>query len=236
LKQKYTAEDIRIGIIYNLKKSADFLTGYRVELLVREEILEFDTIKEVYDLQFSPDFFPYPCLGEINFAVSFNDRGVLTGMRRMTPFAEGCPIRTGMTLGTYAMFKVQINDETPRIVDIVRIVDHSAVLYGYEKAKAEGKIVTEIRGGTVPELHDGLRIRLAPDVVVYTWDWSSALAPFARSTREEAEARRYVKHFSIGSLADAAKNCYWINFYSTRGEESVCDIVKVFLNKKPGWV
>ena len=235
MKHRYTEKDIRIGIIYNLKESPGFPTGYRVELLVRDEVLEFDTVREVYELQFSPEFFPYPCLGEINFEVSFDDSGVITGMKRMDLYTEGCPIRTGMTIGTYAMFKVKITDDTPRIGEILRIECRTVTLYGYEKAKAGNKIVTEIRAGGIPELHDELQIKLSPDVVVYTWDWSSALAPFSRCTREEAEARRYVKHFSVGSLDDIAKNCYWINFYSTRGDESVCDIVKVFLNKKPGW-
>ena len=235
MKHKYTADDIRIGVIYGLKESPNFPTGYRVELLVRDEVLEFDTVREVYELQFSPEFFPYPCLGEIDFKVSFDDSGVVTGMKRMNLYDEGCPVRTGMTIGTYAMFKVHITDDTPRIGEILKIEDRTVTLYGYEKAKAAHKIVTEIHAGAIPELHDGLQIKLAPDVVVYTWDWSSALVPFSRCTREEAEARRYVKHFSVGSLDDATKNCYWINFYSTRGDESVCDIVKVFLNKKPGW-
>jgi hypothetical protein len=235
MKHKYTADDIRLGIIYSLKKAPDFPTGYRIELLVRDEILEFDTIEDVFNLQFSPEFFPYPCLGEINFEVTFDNRGTVTGMKRMNLYTEGCPVKTGMTIGTYAMFKVQITDDTPRIGDILKVENGKVLLYGYEKAKAANKIVTEIRAGRIPELHDGVQIKLANDVVVYTWDWSSALAPFSRCTREEAEARRYVKHFSTGSLDDIARNCYWINFHSTRGDENVCDIVKVFLNKKPGW-
>jgi len=235
MKHKYMADDIRVGIIYSLKKSPDFPTGYRVELLVRDEVLELDTVREIYDLQFSPEFFPYPCLGEINFEVSFSDSGVITGMKPMNLYTKYCYIRTGMTIGTYAMFKVKITDDTPCIGDILKIEDGTVILHGYEKAKAAHKIVTEIYAGAIPRLYDGLQIKLAPDVVVYTWDWSSALAPFSRCTREEAEARGYVKHFSIGSLDDVAKNCYWINFYSTRGNERVCDIVKVFLNKKPGW-
>jgi len=235
MRHKYTTADVRIGIIYRFRESPDFPTGYRVELLVHDEVLEFDTIREVYELQFSPEFFPYPCLGEINFEVSFDDRGVITSMKRMDLYAESCSIKTGMTLGTYAMFKVPITDDTPCISEILKIKDGIVTLYGYEKAKAAQKIVTEMHAGKIPELHDGLQIKLSPDVVVYTWDWSSALVPFARCSREEAEARRYVKHFSVGSLNDIAKNCYWINFYSTRGDENMCDIVKVFLNKKPGW-
>jgi hypothetical protein len=235
MRHKYTAGDVRIGIIYGLRESPDFPTGYRVELLVRDEVLEFDTIREVYEIQFSPEFFPYPCLGEINFEVSFDDRGVITSMKRMDLFAESCSIKTGMTLGTYAMFKVPITNNTPRIGEIIKIADGLVTLYGYEKAKAEHKIITEVHAGKIPELRDGLQIKLPPDVVVYTWDWSSALAPFSRCTREQAEARRYVKHFSVGSLDDISRDCYWINFYSTRGDEHVCDMVKVFLNKKPGW-
>jgi hypothetical protein len=235
LKHKYTADDIRLGIIYSLKESADSPTGYRVELLVRDEVLEFDTVREVYELQFSPEFFPYPCLGEIDFDVSFDDNGVITGMKIMDLDAAGCPIKTVLKMGTYAMFDVQITDDTPRVGDILKIEDGTVILYDYEKAKADQKIVRVIRAGAMPELHDGLQIKLAPDVVVYTWDWGSALAPFSRCTREEAEARRFVTHFSVGSLDDIEKNCYWINFYSTLGDESTCDIVKVFLNKKPGW-
>ncbi len=202
--------------------------------LVRNEVLEFDTVKKVYELQFSPEFFPYPCLGEINFKVTFDERGIITDMTAYDLYTQGCPVQTGMTIGTYAMFQKQITAETPRISDILRIENGAVVLHGYKKHK--GSIVTEIHKGHISELHDGFSYPLAPDTVFYTWDWSSAKRPFSRCTQEEFVERGYVRHFSVGSADDAAKNCYWINFYSTRGDESVFDIVKIFLNDPPGWV
>ncbi len=233
MANRYTAGDIVIGIIYSLKQSPEYPTGYKAELLVRDEILEFDTVKEVYDLQFSPAFFPYPCLGEINFNVSFDENGVITGMKAYDLYTEGCPVQTGMTIGTYAMFQKQITENTPLIRDILRIEDGRVVLHGYEKHRDD--IVTVLHKGRIPELYDGFSYPLAPDAVVYTWDWSSAKQPFAKCTQEEFDKRGYVRHFSVGSLEDAAKNCYWINFYSTRGDESMFDVVKVFLNDVPGW-
>lgn len=231
---KYTADDIRVGVIYELLQSPAFPTGYKVKLLVREEVMEFDTVREVYDLQFSDKYFPYPCLGEINFRVVFDDAGVITKLIDMSEDESVNTIMSRMTIGTYAMFTKQITDSTPRVGEILRIEDGHVVLHGYEKAKAAGEIESDLHTGFVKELYDGLRLPIAPDAVVYTWDWSSATQPFARCTPEEAEARRYVKHFSVGALADVARHCYWCNFYSTR-ENGIFDIVKVFLNEKPGW-
>lgn len=232
---KYTADDIRIGIIYELLESGDYPTGYKVRLLVRDEVLEFDTVKEVYDLKFSEKYFPYPCLGEINFDVTFDENGVITAMTEMNMYKEGCLLRTGMTVGTYAMFTRQIDETTPQINEILHIEDGYVVLHGYDRLMAEGKIEKSLHEGNVPELRDGMRFKLADDAVVYTWDWSSAAQPFARCTQEQARERRYVTHFSVGSVEDIAKNCYWINFYSTRGDEDCFDMVKVFLNEAPGW-
>jgi hypothetical protein len=39
----------------------------------------------------------------------------------------------------------------------------------------------------------------------------------------------------VGSLDDIKKNCYWVGFYSTRGNENECDLIKCFLNAPPGW-
>jgi hypothetical protein len=72
---------------------------------------------------------------------------------------------------------------------------------------------------------------LAPDVNVYPWDWAISLAPFSRCSREEAKARRFVTRASVGSIK---KNCYRVGFYSTRGNEKECDLIKCFLNVPPG--
>ncbi len=226
-----------IGVIVGFDNNAAQKTGFQIKMLVRGVEKAFDTTETVYNIQFSDKYNPYPCLGEIVFMGKFDKDGVLTELQDVNDFlAENNPIRTGFVLGTTAMFRVKITDQTPRIGQIIKIENDAITLTHFDEYFSEGAIAHVAYGGAFPEPKNGISFSLAPDINVYTWDWASALAPFSRCSREEAKARKYVTRFSLGSLEDIKRNCYWLSLFSTRGDENMFDIAKVFLNKPPGWV
>jgi hypothetical protein len=193
-------------------------------------------VEEVYNIQFSDEFFPYPCLGEVIFLAVVGDQGVVTELMNVNNIAaENNPIQTGYVMGTYRMFQVKITENTPRVGDILKIEGNTVTFTNFNKYSAKGAICHSVNGGTIPAAADGVSFKLAPDVNVYTWDWTASLTPFSRCSREEAKAKRFVTRASVGSPEDIKKNCYWVGFYSTRGNEKECDLIKCFLNAPPGW-
>lgn len=210
-------------------------TGYQAEMLIRGEERVFDASKEAYDYRYTTEFFPYPCLGEVLFMPQFDRYGVLTHFVSVNDITvPDNPVKTGLVMGTYAMFQKKITEDTPRFGQILKIEGDTVTLTDYDRRKANGDIFASVYGGAMPAPRDGMSFKLARDTVFHLWDWGTALTPFHKCTREEAEANRFVTRFSIGKPEDYAK-CYWIGFYSTRGDESVCDLVKCFWNKAPGW-
>lgn len=236
MNRKYNLADSIVGMIIGFEKSSDSKTGFRIKMLVKGVETTFDAVEEVYNIQFSTEFFPYPCLGEIIFLAIADDKGVVTELVNANNIlAENNPIKTGYVMGTYRMFEVKITDKTPRVSDILSIEGNTVTFTNFNKYAAEGAICHSVNGGTIPPAADGVSFKLAPDVNVYTWDWTTGLAPFSRCSREEAKARRFVTRASVGSLDDIKKGCYWVGFYSTRGNENECDLIKCFLNAPPGW-
>lgn len=225
-----------IGLITGFEESAVSKTGFRVSLLLRGVERTFDAAKSAYDLQFSDAYFPYPPIGERLFLAVTDDGGAVTGLVDVNDFLkENNPIRTACMIGTYKMFEVKITEATPRIGDLLKIEGDRVIFTDFDKHASAGAIAHVSYGGNFPRPADGLSFRLASDTNVYTWDWTTSLAPFSRCSREEAKARRFPTRASAGSLDDLAKNCYWAGFYSTRGDEDECDLVKCFLNAPPGW-
>lgn len=236
MDRKYNLADSIIGLIIGLEKSSDSKTGFRIKMLVKGVETTFDAVEEVYRVQFSSDYFPYPCLGEIIFLAVADNKGIVTELVNVNNIlAENNPIKTGFVMGTYRMFEVKITEKTPRVGDILKIEGNTVTFTNYNKYAAEGAICHSVSGGTIPPAADGLSFKLASDVNVYTWDWTTSLAPFSRCSREEAKDKRFVTRASVGSIEDIKKNCYWVGFYSTRGNEDECDLIKCFLNAPPGW-
>ncbi len=225
-----------IGLITGLAKSANSSTGFQVHMLVRGVERTFDVSETAYSIQFSDDYFPYPPLGERIVMALFGGDGTVVELVDVNDFlAEGNPIKTACMIGTYKMFEVKITEATPRIGDLLKIEGDRVIFTDFNKHASAGAIAHVSYGGNFPRPADGLSFRLASDTNVYTWDWTTSLAPFSRCSREEAKARRFPTRASAGSLDDLAKNCYWAGFYSTRGNEDECDLVKCFLNAPPGW-
>jgi hypothetical protein len=236
MNRKYNLAGSIVGMIIGFEKSSDSKTEFRIKMLVKGVETNFDTVEEVYNIQFSTEFFPYPCLGEIIFLAVTDDKDVVTELVNANNIlAENNPIKTGYVMGTYRMFEVKITDKTPRVIDILKIEGNTVTFTNFNKYATEGAICHSVNGGAIPPAADGLSFKLAPDVNVYTWDWTTSLAPFSRCSREEAKAKRFVTRASVGSLEDIKKNCYWVGFYSTRGNENECDLIKCFLNTPPGW-
>jgi hypothetical protein len=232
----YDLADSTIGLIIGFEESPSSKTGFRIKLLVRSVERTFDAAKAVYDIQFSDDYFPYPCLGEVLFLVVVDAEGVVTELINVNNIlAEANPIKTGFVMGTYKMFEVKITEATPRVIDILKIEGCTVTLTDFDRYSSGGAIAYSAHGGTIPAPADGVSFGLAPDVDVCTWDWTTSLAPFSRCSREEAKTKRFVTRASVGSLQDVVKNCYWVGFYSTRGNEAECDLIKCFLNGPPGW-
>ena len=233
---KYDLTKEVIGTIIGFEQSEASPTGYIIKFLARGEERAFPAAKSVYDIQFSDKFFPYPCLGEIIFLALRNPDDIVTELIIANhPEQEGNPFATGFVLGTYRMFQIKITAETPRIGDILRVEQNSIHFYNYDKMFADGLICHSVNAGKFPKPADGISFPLASDTDVYTWDWTAADRPFSKCSREEAKARGYVTRATVGSIKDIGKNCYWIGFYSTRGNEDQCDLIKCFLNEAPGW-
>jgi hypothetical protein len=193
-------------------------------------------VETVYNLQFSSDYFPYPPIGERIFLAVVGDEGVVTELVDVNDFLEeGNPIRTAFMMGTYKMFEFKITEETPRVGDILQIEGDTVTFTNFDSYASAGAIRHSAYGGVFPPPADGVSFRLASDANVYTWDWTTSLAPFSRCSRDEAKAKRFPTRAWVGSLEDIKKNCYWVGFYSTRGNEDECDLVKCFLNAPPGW-
>jgi hypothetical protein len=236
MKTKYNLAESIVGLIIGFEKNSDSKTGFRIKMLVKGAEMTFDAAEEVYNIQFSDEFFPYPCLGEIIFLAATDDKGVVTELVNVNNIlAKNNPIQTGYVMGTCRMFEVKITNKTPRVSDILTLRGNTVTFTNFNKYAAEGAICHSVNGGTIPPAADGVSFKLAPDVNVYTWDWTTSLVPFSRCSREEAKARRFVTRFLVGSLDDIQKNCYWVGFYSTRGNENECDLIKCFLNAPPGW-
>ena len=236
MSRKFNLAESIIGLIIGFETSPDSKTGFRLKMLVRGVEKAFDAVEKVYQIQFSNEFFPYPCLGEVLFLAVRSDQGIVTELVNVNNIAaENNPIQTGYVMGTYRMFEVKITDKTPRVSDILKIEGNTVTFTNFNRYAREGAICHSVQGGTIPPPADGVSFQLARDVNVCTWDWTTSLAPFSRCSREEAKARRFVTRASVGSVEDIKKNCYWVGFYSTRGNEKECDLIKCFLNAPPGW-
>ncbi|NLO28009.1 MAG: hypothetical protein GX113_07515 [Actinobacteria bacterium] len=225
-----------VGLITGFERSKASQTGFRVSMLLRGIERTFDAVESAYQLQFSDAYFPYPPIGERLFLAHVDDRGTITGLDDVNNFLQaGNPITTACMLGTYKMFEVKITESTPLIGDLLRVEPGRVVFTAFDRHSAAGAVAHCSHGGKFPAPADGLSFELAEETVVYTWDWTTSLAPFSCCTRDEARARRFTTRAYPGSLDDLGKNCYWAGFYSTRGNEDECDLVKCFLNRPPGW-
>ena len=224
-----------IGLITGFDKGPSIRTGFQMKMLVRGIEKALDCTEEIYNIQFSDEFFPYPCLGEMLFWAVADKNGVVTKLERANNLEEeNNPIKTYFVIGTYRMFVVKITDQTPRIGEILSVSGNTVTFTRYDKFAAEGKIHHSVYGGAVPKPADGVSFTLSPNVILYKWDWTNALAPFSRCSREEAAAKKFVTKATIGTLEDIKKNCYWLGFYSISGTDE-CDLIKCFLNAPPGW-
>ena len=225
-----------VGLITGFERSKASQTGFRVSMLLRGIERTFDAVESAYQLQFSDAYFPYPPIGERLFLAHVDDRGTITGLDDVNNFLQaGNPITTACMLGTYKMFEVKITEETPRIGAILMVEEDTVTFTDFNRYVSAAAVAHCSYGGAMPAPADGVSFKLAPDANVYTWDWTTGLAPLSRCSREEARAKRFPTRAYCGSLADIAKNCYWAGFYSTRGDEDECDLVKCFLNAPPGW-
>lgn len=236
MSKHYDLATSLIGLITGFEMNASSKTGFQVSMLVRGVERTFDVVETAYNLQFADEYFPYPPIGERIFLAVLDGAGVVSELVDINDFsAEGNPVKTALMMGTYKMFEVRITDETPRIGAILKIEGSRVVLTHFAQYASAGAIAHCAYGGTMPVPADGVSFKLATDANVYTWDWTTSLAPFSRCSREEAKAKRFTTRAWVGSLRDIEKNCYWVGFYSTRGNEDECDLVKCFLNAPPGW-
>lgn len=239
---RYDLSKEYIGFISNFYEGGS--TGYQVEVLIRGKEVVFDATREAYDMKDTTEFFPYPCLGEVLFILQVDDAGILTGYVNVNDIkAEDNPVQTGLVMGTYAMFQKQMTEDTPAFGEILKIEDDTVTLTRFDEYRPSGpdiRVVIEdtichcTYGGSMPRPKDGMNFKLAKDVVIYCWDWSTALIPFCKCTREEAASNKFVTRFSVGTIEDIYR-AYWVGFYSTKGNENECDIVKAFPNKIPGF-
>lgn len=226
-----------IGVIVGFEERPTSRTGYLVTMYLRGEERTLDVTEEAYQIRWTTKYFPYPVLGEIVFMLKFDDNGIVTEFVNVNDISEGkSPIKTGLVMGTCCMFKKPILPETPRFADIFTIEGDTITFKDFDRNRENGEIAHCVYGGAMEYPKDGASFKLAKDANVYVWDWSTAAVPFHRCTREEAASFNFVDRFHNGTTADILKHCYFINFYSTRGNENEIDFIKCFLNKGPGFV
>jgi hypothetical protein len=220
-------------------------TDYQIKVLIRGLEHTFDATKETYEIRYTDKYFPYPCLGEILFLLKFDEKGILIELQDVNDLTEpDSIIKTGISMGTTRMFKKQITEDTPSFGDILKFKDSKIIFEHFDEYNQSGKKIGEnmddticalTYGGNIPKLHDGATLTMAPDCVIYYWDWGTATHPFCICSREQAKEWKFVEKFSVGSIDDIKKS-YWIGMFSTRGNENVIDLIKCFPNKVPGWV
>jgi len=242
LSNSYDISKELIGFISNFYEGGS--TGYRVEVLIRGKEVVFDATKEAYDIKDTTEFFPYPCLGEVLFLFKVNEDNILTGYQNVNDIlAKDNPVKTGLVMGTMRMFQKKLTENTPNFGKILKIENNVVTLTHFDEYRPSGLDIREVMeddichvtyGGSMPKPKTGMSFRLAEDTVIYVWDWSTALVPFCKCTREEAKANKFVTRFSLGTVEDIYRS-YWLGFYSTQGAESVCDLIKCFPNKVPGF-
>lgn len=242
MSNNYDLSEELIGFISNFYEGGS--TGYQVEVLIRGKEVVFDATKDAYDIKDTTEFFPYPCLGEILFLLKINKDNILTGYVNVNDLmAKDNPVQTGLVMGTYAMFQKQLTESTPAFGEILKIENNTVTLKCFDEYRPSGTDTRDVMedvichctyGGAMPEPKDGMSFKLAEDTVIHVWDWSMALVPFFKCTREEAIANKFLTRFSVGSLEDIYR-AYWVGFYSTKGNENECDIIKAFPNKIPGF-
>lgn len=226
-----------IGLIIGFYEKESSRTGYQVAMYIRGEERMLDVTKDAYKIRWTTRYFPYPVLGEIVFMAHFDSNGIVTEFIDINDISEGkSPIKTGLVMGTCCMFRKPILENTPTFGDILSISENRVTLTHFDENMENGEIGHCVYGGAMPKPHNGMSFQLAKDVNVYLWDWASALGPFRRCSREEAKQLHFVERFSLGKPEDILKNCYWVSFLSTRGNEEEIDFIKCFLNKAPGWI
>lgn len=233
-----------IGFISGFEEGAG-QTGYQVKALIRGLEHTFDAAKEAYDIRYTEVYFPYPCIGEILFLFRFDEDGILTELQDVNDFtAEGNPVKTGLSMGTMRMFEKKLTEQTPSFGQILKFEGNRVIFEHFDEYRPSGSACGEVMsdtvcaltyGGNMPVPHDGVSFRLAPDCVIYCWDWATALHPFCKCSREQAREWKFVEKFSLGTKEDI-KRSYWVGFFSTRGDENVIDLIKCFPNRAPGWV
>ena len=228
--------DAFIGVILGFDEKPSSRTGYQVTMYLRGEERVLDVTEEAYQIRWTERYFPYPVLGEVIFMLKFDENGIVTEFVDINDISEGkSPIKTGLVMGTCCMFRKPILEDTPTFGDILSIEGDTVTLVNFDKYIENGEIGHCVYGGAMPEPHDGVSFKLAKDVNVYHWDWSSADSVFHRCSREEARAQHVVERFTLGTPEDILKKCYWVSFLSTRGNENEIDFIKCFWNRAPGW-
>lgn len=237
MEKKYDLRKEMIGPIIGFSEDKPSKTGYQIHMLIRDKECVFDATQAAYSsIKDSKEFAQYPCLGELLYLPTFDENHVITEIDfaiRLVRYDTA--ITTSCTIGMYRMFEVKITQDTPVVADVLKIEGDTVTLTNFNKLNAEGKIAFSASRGNIPKLEDGVTIKLAPDTVVYLWDWTKSTQPFAKVDKEEAKRRGYPTRYSVGSREDIMKNCYWVSFHSTRGDESVCDVIECYLNEAPGW-
>lgn len=220
-------------------------TGYQVKALVRGLEHVFDATESAYNIRYTDEYFPYPCLGEVLFLFHFDSEGILVELEDVNDLTRvDNPVKTGLSMGTMRMFQKKLSADTPTFGEILKFEGNRVIFEHFDENRASGSACGEVMsdticaltyGGNMPVPHNGVSFKLAPDYVVYVWDWGTAKHPFCKCSREQAKEWGFVERFSLGSIEDI-KRAYWVGFFSTRGNEDQIDVIKCFPNKAPGWV
>ncbi|MGN0735038.1 MAG: hypothetical protein ACI4LP_04380 [Anaerovoracaceae bacterium] len=220
-------------------------TGYQVKVLVRGLEHTFDATREVYEIRYTDKYFPYPCLGEILFLLHFDEKGILVELEDVNDLTDpDRKVKTGISMGTTRMFQKKITEDTLTFGDILKFEDNKIIFEHFDENNQSGKDMGEnmedticalTYGGNIKKPYNGMELTMAPDCIIYFWDWSTATHPFCICSREQAKEWNFVEKFSLGTVEDI-KRAYWLGMFSTRGDESKIDLIKCFPNKVPGWV
>lgn len=232
--KKLDKKRVKIGLVYDMHAHED--GAYSLDMWIRSKLRTFKCTREVHDYMADGLYGHYPSASEMFYMPVFDETGTIVQLMQADHFQneKACMVDTSFGLGTYAMMRYQITDQTPRVGEFFTL-DGNVIRMADDFNEKKDKLVYLEYEGAIPEPRSGMMFRMAEDYDIYTWDWADATAPFNdKCTAEYAKAHNFVTHFELGKPEDLTKG-YWIWFGSLRGDDSVIDTVCCFLNKAPGW-
>lgn len=220
--KKLQKNSSKLGPVVGMERGED---GYKITMLYYNQATSYPCTKEVYDYIDQGRHNCYPNVMELIYAPVFDPCGVVVQLLQVDSYEnkEGCLITTNLTFAT-ARMDFPATKESLVVGDFIKI-EGDKLMISPDYSQKQSHLAYFECNGQVPTIENGKAISIAPDISVYTWDWSKPKAPPAITGIPEED---YVPGFELGAIEDV-NHCYWAWFGSLRGDDSVLDTVCFFV-------